>query len=205
MVRVPIHMLFLCPEGGYSHCGPGLCKGHAAYRVPHPHSFGLTSQGAQASSHAWTALQGGIGGMPMQGACFPETPAGMYGCRLGAGGFPSPQCRSQLARHFRLHPSQGTHASSHAWMALQGGIGGSRQDACFPETPAGMYGCRLGAGGFPSPQCRSQLARPLSPTSVAGHTRVLPRLGGASGRGLGYMQMGRLFLGAPANRRRGVP
>ena len=42
----------------------------------------------------------------------------------------------------------------------------------FRRTPAGMYGCRLGAGGFPSPQCRSQLARPLSPTSVAGtHTR----------------------------------
>ena len=133
MVRVPIHMLFLCPEGGYSHCGPGLCKGHAAYRVPHPHSFGLTSQGAQASSHAWTALQGGIGGMPMQGAC-------------------------------------------------------------FPETPAGMYGCRLGAGGFPSPQCRSQLARPLSPTSVAGHTRVLPRLDGASGRDWG-LATGCLFSG----------
>ena len=168
MVRVPIHMLFLCPEGGYSHCGPGLCKGHAAYRVPHPHSFGLTSQGAQASSTPGRRFRAGLGACRCRAPVFRRH---QQACTVAGWALVAslrPNAVHNWRGHFRLHPSQGTHASSHAWMALQGGIGGSRQDACFPETPAGMYGCRLGAGGFPSPQCRSQLR---------GHFRLHPSQG----------------------------
>lgn len=137
MVRVPIHMLFLCPEGGYSHCGPGLCKGHAAYRVPHHTSSTLRHRVRKR--------------LPTPGRRF----------RAGLG------VRDRMPVFWR------------------------HQQAC-DAVQYTVAGWALAASLRPNAirNWRGHL-----PTSVAGHTRVLPRLDGASGRDWGTCRWGACFWG----------